>query len=680
MASSDTTSTAPTITNITEAINQTLTLLSSKDDTSRFVGLALLKSLLDNQEELRQDPQVTSKCWEAVSARFLDRLLGSSASDNIQKNKNKENKKKKKSEEEIQNMLDLAVQVIHTFTLLNSSKAGDDEKLVGRTPGLIAILKSCSEKTATRVLQTLITFQSGVKGTQTLLNIQDLSPLYNSTTTQPLALTVLQHALSNAAVQPELQDLLKEKCNVVMYELLLRFQDPDAVTLLEVVPDLLPRFPPPDMIETPPAWLQPMTELLRLTFMTQPVARVRTASTLLASTLIQTYPQEFPLLLFRPNTTSKSSGNQPFSYLFPSLLTIDLRSTFPSLLEQLASPEYPAISRRLAADFNVLFAFLGFLTKSLDDPDFQLGLDPDQILKLRNQFAETSSLTIEFLRDRWDAAVSGTAGLHPDVRPAPGRPQSTNVPLSLTWDIKDGGLVNDPIILAAVRYLALWLREDENEALRREAAGIMDVLLGLYSSADDSNNQDPREVDFKSPVLMALEGILDGEDGVEAFLREDGWRVLSADLSTILVRLDDQPPSGKDLHIGLELVRVLFSLVESETAQAKIKEDWMEIIPVIASPSPVSWSKDTLRGPNVDVVAMRLKLQVSSYQLAAALLERAAPKVRKRYEKEARKIKNLATNDLERGMVTGGLAMPDSIEEQIQGAGEVINWLEELYR
>ncbi len=425
-----------------------------------------------------------------------------------------------------------------------------------------------------------------------------------------------------------------------------------------------------------------MTELLRRTFMARPVAQVRTTSTLLASALVQAYPQDFPPLLFGPTGLSTSASKQPFSYLFPSLLTIDLRSTFPSLLEQLASPDYPAISQRLAADFNVLFAFLGFLTRSLDHPDFQLRLDPDLFLKLRNYFAETSSLTIEFLRDRWDAATSGTAGLHPDVRPAPGKPPSTNAPLSLTWDTKDGGLVTNPIILAAVRYLALWLREDENEALRREAAGIMDVLLGLYSSADDTGDKFREEVDFKSPVLMASEGILASEDGVEAFLREDGWRVLSADLSTILTSVDHQPASGggstSGLHRGVELVRVLFGLVENEAAQTKIKEEWMEVIPPIASLSPIPRIPNAADSPSTDMVALRAELQISGYQLAAALLERAVPKVRQRYASEAKKMKEMARSYVDRFRQTGDLEMPESIRGQVDSAMEVVAWLEEL--
>ncbi len=121
--------------NTTAALEQILSLLSSRDDTSRFVGLALLKSLLDNHEALRSDPDITAKCWAAVPASFLDRLLRSNTS--ISGNEAAE--KSARSVEETSNMVDLAVGVIHSFTLLLGS-VGSDAKLAGRTPALVAVL------------------------------------------------------------------------------------------------------------------------------------------------------------------------------------------------------------------------------------------------------------------------------------------------------------------------------------------------------------------------------------------------------------------------------------------------------------------------------------------------------------------------------------------------------------
>ena len=106
---------------------RTLSLLQTKNDTSRFVGLALLKSLLDNQISLRDDGKIITECWTAISASFLDRLLraGAKATEG-------------KSKDEARDMVELAVAVIHTFALLLPNQS--DGKLLGRAKGLIAVL------------------------------------------------------------------------------------------------------------------------------------------------------------------------------------------------------------------------------------------------------------------------------------------------------------------------------------------------------------------------------------------------------------------------------------------------------------------------------------------------------------------------------------------------------------
>lgn len=114
------------------SIDKALTLLTAHDDTSKFVGLALLKSLLDNHEELRNDSNLISKCWAAVSAKFLDRLLRASQNPG------------NKSQAEARSMTDLAVAVIHSFTLLLSTAAPQNEKLVERTSGIVLALISRS--------------------------------------------------------------------------------------------------------------------------------------------------------------------------------------------------------------------------------------------------------------------------------------------------------------------------------------------------------------------------------------------------------------------------------------------------------------------------------------------------------------------------------------------------------
>lgn len=102
-------------------------LLRTKDDTKRFVGLAMLKSVLDNSPQLREDQQVVQALWSSISAKFLDRLL-------------KTGSKPSSSNQTAKDMLDLAVSVLHTFIALLPEESRGEVKLTGRIPGLVNAL------------------------------------------------------------------------------------------------------------------------------------------------------------------------------------------------------------------------------------------------------------------------------------------------------------------------------------------------------------------------------------------------------------------------------------------------------------------------------------------------------------------------------------------------------------
>lgn len=110
-----------------KSLEQTLALLKAGDDTSRFVGLALLKSILDSEPELQKDTDVIAQCWDAIPAKFLDRLLRAGASS-------------KKSKEEAESMVGLAVAVLTVFIKFSTVVQQNDEKFAGRSESLIAAL------------------------------------------------------------------------------------------------------------------------------------------------------------------------------------------------------------------------------------------------------------------------------------------------------------------------------------------------------------------------------------------------------------------------------------------------------------------------------------------------------------------------------------------------------------
>jgi len=110
-----------------KALEQPLALLRSGDDTHRFVGLALLRSILDNKQSLRDDPTTITTCWAAISPRFLDALLRATETEG-------------RSKPEARSMVELAVAIIHVFVVLLPSESRESRKMVGRTPGLVAAL------------------------------------------------------------------------------------------------------------------------------------------------------------------------------------------------------------------------------------------------------------------------------------------------------------------------------------------------------------------------------------------------------------------------------------------------------------------------------------------------------------------------------------------------------------
>ena len=98
-------------------------LLQAKDDTSRFVGLALLKTVLDNGQ-LIQDPEGLRILWEAMSPKFLDRLLRAYQSEKVNKGESRD-------------MVDLAVAILHTFTILLPEDSRTQKRLIGRIGPLV---------------------------------------------------------------------------------------------------------------------------------------------------------------------------------------------------------------------------------------------------------------------------------------------------------------------------------------------------------------------------------------------------------------------------------------------------------------------------------------------------------------------------------------------------------------
>ncbi|KEY69418.1 hypothetical protein S7711_05732 [Stachybotrys chartarum IBT 7711] len=593
------------------SVDRIKALLEAKDDTQRFVGLALLKTVLDNSQDLRQDIPALQALWHSLSPKFLDRLLMTGPSP---------------SNQNARDMLDLAVSVLHTFANLLPDQDRDQPKFIERLPKLVAAVlqrQLSSGQTTELILQLLYTLVSRPDGARALVAIGDLSSITEIAPSQPIVLHLLCNAWLNTMTAPPDNVDLKSHVSTTIQGLVSSFRSTDAVTLLEFLGTFLRQADPAPILQiipSHPKWLKAVVGYIQNLVTSRPTPEARSAYTNAAASLLQTYPSEAQILLF----SDHEKDGKPFAYLFVNLLLIDIRSTVPSLLEQLNSSTYSTTSRRLASAFDVICFFIGYLVRSLDDEAFdKLVMPPESLLKLRKGISETMSVTLEYLRDRWDASVAGAMGLHPDARTATAE-VSTGSRLTLAWDSKDNSANQDPFTLSAVRALALWLREDENETLRGEATGLTDMLLELYQLQPND------ALDFRSPVLVAFEALVTLEQGREMLLNHNGWELLSKDLVSIIHKLT-QDIEERDLSRGIEIVRVLLAIADQEASSTP--EAWMDLITTVAAwPVPDYEQKPSMQ-----------EFEVAALQLCCTLIVNAGVGMRNRFKHSISAIVGLAT-------------------------------------
>lgn len=395
-----------------------------------------------------------------------------------------------------------------------------------------------------------------------------------------------------------------------------------------------------------PSWLKTITGFIRNLVTSKPTAAGRAAYTNLAATLLQIYPADASRLLF----TDEGKSEKPFPYLLVNLILVDLRSSFPNLLGQLNSPDYESISKRIASAFDVVSSFIGFLVRFLEDESAEnsissLMMAPDFLFKLRQSTAETLSLAIEYLRDRWDAAEAGAMGLHPDARLGAAN-TSRGTHFTLAWDSKIDRANQDPLILAAVRALAIWLREDDNDMLRKEAAGLTDMFMDLYRSS----TEDGARLDFRRPVLVALEGTTILEDGAASLLDHNGWEVLTQDLLSIL-RATSSASNEEDAARGIEIVRVLIPTVEMESPRSR--EAWMAVVTAVAG-----WAV-----PDAEQPPVVYEFQVAVLQLVTALMENTNSGMRRRYFHSTSAVLGIVEQLMEKIVKIHDEALEDSLRD-----------------
>ncbi|MCJ1460668.1 hypothetical protein MMC28_011050 [Mycoblastus sanguinarius] len=633
-------------------LEATLSLLRTDDDTSRFAGLALLKPVLEqelkseNSLSVEETAALIQRCWDAIPVEFLDRLLKARPND-------------KRTKAEADSMVGLSVAILHVFIKL--LKYPQDKTFTGRTVPLLRALASSLPETTTQVLDILQHFTYSEDGSEALFNCdtQVWSQLVEIAIVNEKARDVVTYTFSNTSSgspcrqdNPHLPSAVQRRFDDTL-AVLLQYSNSvsrflDIVGFFGTCMNVLPWIIIPSL-----------SHLASFATAIQNTATQRIMGTsawtrviVLTVSLLRQCPQQFPALLFDPGPTPVDISDwRPTSYIFIKMVLVDVRSSTPSLMAMFETDEYRDASRRVMGCYDILGAFITFLVESLDKGELELEvvnsdrptssliLPPSLLLQLRADISEAMSLTIEYMKDNYAPPNKGPP-LQDEMRRPP-RP-------TLAGDLMSSQLF----------ALGLWLRDDDNLALRKEAASLTTLFCNVYA---------PRENDYGSPVLMALEGILETPEGVEAFLCEGFWEKLVKDIGEIS-SMDLKEPGDFDAsenlvgifrHFSeraLQIVRVLLKIVESDVT-GPVKEDWMPM---------VGLAHDMLDSSAHEA---KLDLGVAIAQLAVELLVRAPRNVRKRNKATAIDLIGRAEALLTEESIQGGIR--EGLEEIVQGLDDL---------
>lgn len=219
------------------------------------------------------------------------------------------------------------------------------------------------------------------------------------------------------------------------------------------------------------------------------------------------------------------------------------------------------------------------------------------------------------------------------------------MPLSLTWDSGlTGGLLKDPVVVASLRALSLWLREEES--LRGEAGGMVDFFLGLWVRGMEAG------VDYRVWVVGALEGVVEEDHGRAQFVKYGGWGVVWGDLKRVYGMRD---AGEEEVRLAIAEARLL---VEVVTMEGRCEEGWVRDVVGTAN----------IKGGS----GVRVELDAEVLKLASACLANVGRGNRKRLEGEVRKVREVA------GRLMVDLGGRKGGEEALGLVVEVLQELEEM--
>lgn len=187
----------------------------------------------------------------------------------------------------------------------------------------------------------------------------------------------------------------------------------------------------------------------------------------------------------------------------------------PALFEQPTSAWDDRHAQRVACTFDIVSQLIAYLVRLIDsDEDVLQSINFDHLMALRKDIGESINVVRATL---WEAAEK---------------------------EEPDKDHLESPLVLAAIRTLSLWYRENDDEQMREEPVGldlVVYVLYGLsleYTSnsvhhhiapLEEKNARSPK-LDFRDPCIITLQALSDNDINSGLFSKDEGYSVLLQDL------------------------------------------------------------------------------------------------------------------------------------------------------
>ncbi|KAI1505480.1 Neurochondrin-domain-containing protein [Biscogniauxia marginata] len=619
-------------------------LLKAKDDTSRFVGLTLLKQALDTYPELQADKVEIASLWRHISPKFLDRLLHTGTRVVTEQNHARE-------------MLDFAVGVIRAFTILQP-KFAIGQSYFERIPKLSAALVYSTKETTQNIVDIVLALVQDRPNAKTYRGAAFMAKLDVNTWNLLIEVTPDHHDVfaifhwtwlkGTAGLEDQkVRNEMRDKIDAGLQSFVSSFKGSPSADLLIFITGIL-RGLDSDLIPPTPGWLESVVILIKKMSFGKQSEKERRAYTTCAATLLLVYPHQAPQLLFSDDPNS----SKPFAYFLITMLQVDFHSTVHLLLPMTKESNYLKVSQRLASALEVVSAFLVYLIGTIDDEDqsnvaktarqMRVTISPDNILKIRTDIARTIAEAMEYLRDRWDAVFLANRNRNPRTIAQSQHPPGEATE-KLAWDVTEFNLFEDPITPAAVGLISIWLRDDDGAELRKQGANLMDVLVELYQRSVSSSPDNQKIRDLRMPILSALEGILETTEGIEMANAHDLWSFLSFDLRNILqasanVQASADVQNGADVQDSVDVqdsanehplttidyLRGRFICQTLQTIlnhESNTRQSWLKVADDVALYKVPPIEADA----GDELVKTLLEFQIDALQIAAELLRKVTP-------------------------------------------------------